>query len=69
MKILILGYSGYLGFEVYKKLINKNIFVKGIAKKNLLNSNNHINYNFIKKKIMLLRLLKALMLSLIALEK
>lgn len=59
MKILILGYSGYLGFEVYKKLINKNIFVKGIAKKNLLNSNNHINYNFIKKKNNVAKIIKS----------
>lgn len=34
MKILILGYTGYIGYDIYKKIIKKNFLVKGISKKN-----------------------------------
>ena len=58
MKILILGYTGYIGLEVYKKLIKNNFFTRGAAKKNLYNFQNHIDSKFLNKKNNLRQIVK-----------
>ena len=50
MKILIFGYTGYIGMEVYNKLAKSNFYLKGVSRNKFSKFKNHINYDFFKKK-------------------
>ena len=58
MKILILGYSGYVGMGVYNVLKKNNYIVTGISRKNSFKIKNYKNFNFLKKKIKKVMMLK-----------
>ena len=58
MNILVLGYTGYIGSEIYQKLIKNNFSVNGLAKKNVFKSKYHINLSFLKKKKNLIQIVK-----------